>query len=204
MQGRLWRIGYFLLTILILACGLIARCLSKSRTAWISAGDPDSTTDFGSGPADAAVTTKLTLARCLWWLLLVFIPSSWLMGVTTYLTTDLAAIPLFWTIPLAIYLLSFIFAFAHSGAGVVRAATWLLPYVVVPLVLVMSAGFAHVVVDSPPSAGVFRRVRGMPRRAGAVAAGGAAGERFLRDDRRRRSAGRDLQRTRGSGWSSTE
>ena len=38
------------------------------------------------------------------------------MGVTTYLTTDLAAIPLLWVIPLALYLLSFILAFAHSGA----------------------------------------------------------------------------------------
>ena len=38
------------------------------------------------------------------------------MGVTTYLTTDLAAIPLLWVIPLAIYLLSFILAFAVRGA----------------------------------------------------------------------------------------
>ena len=41
------------------------------------------------------------------------------MGVTTYLTTDLAAIPLLWVIPLAIYLLSFILAFAQFGARVV-------------------------------------------------------------------------------------
>jgi hypothetical protein len=50
---------------------------------------------------------------------------------------------LFWTIPLALYLLSFIFAFASSGAWVVRAATWVLPYLVMPLALAMSAGFAH-------------------------------------------------------------
>ena len=58
-------------------------------------------------------------SQLIWWLVLVFIPSSWLMGVTTYLTTDLAAIPLLWVIPLVIYLLSFILAFAHSGARVV-------------------------------------------------------------------------------------
>ena len=57
--------------------------------------------------------SKLDLAR---WLALVFIPSSWLMGVTTYLTTDLAAIPLLWVIPLAIYLVSFILAFASIGS----------------------------------------------------------------------------------------
>ncbi len=65
------------------------------------------------------------------------------MGVTTYLTTDLASIPLIWIIPLALYLLSFILAFARSAAGLVRAASWSLPYLVVPLVLVMIAGFVH-------------------------------------------------------------
>ena len=40
------------------------------------------------------------------------------MGVTTYLTTDLASMPLLWIIPLALYLLSFILAFAGSAAGV--------------------------------------------------------------------------------------
>ena len=43
-----------------------------------------------------------TPATWLRWLVLVFVPSSWLMGVTTYLTTDLAAIPLLWIIPLRI------------------------------------------------------------------------------------------------------
>ncbi len=37
------------------------------------------------------------------------------MGVTTYLTTDLAAIPLLWVIPLAIYLLSFILRLPERG-----------------------------------------------------------------------------------------
>ena len=65
------------------------------------------------------------------------------MGVTTYLTTDLAAIPLLWVIPLAIYLLSFILAFAQFGAHAVNFMSRLLPYLVAPLVLVMSAGFPH-------------------------------------------------------------
>ena len=36
-----------------------------------------------------------------------------MLGVTTYLTTDIAGIPLFWIVPLALYLLSFIFVFAR-------------------------------------------------------------------------------------------
>jgi len=38
-----------------------------------------------------------------------------LLGVTTYLTTDIAAVPLLWVIPLAIYLLSFILVFARRS-----------------------------------------------------------------------------------------
>ena len=47
------------------------------------------------------------------WLFLAFIPSSLLLGVTTYLTTDIAAVPLFWIVPLSLYLLSFILVFAR-------------------------------------------------------------------------------------------
>ena len=41
------------------------------------------------------------------------VPSSLLLGVTTYITTDIAAIPLLWVVPLALYLLSFILVFAR-------------------------------------------------------------------------------------------
>src|SRR5208282_5554055 len=82
-------------------------------------------------------------ARYLRWIILVFIPSSWLLGVTTYLTTDLAPIPLLWIIPLALYLLSFILAFARVTAGIARAAQAWLPYILVLWALVMSAGFVH-------------------------------------------------------------
>ena len=33
--------------------------------------------------------------------------------MTTYITTDLAAVPLLWVLPLAIYLLTFILAFGR-------------------------------------------------------------------------------------------
>ena len=58
-----------------------------------------------------------------------------MLGVTTYLTTDIAAIPLLWVIPLALYLLTFILAFARrpplAHAWMVRV----LPMAVVLLVL---------------------------------------------------------------------
>ena len=45
-----------------------------------------------------------------------------MLGVTTYLTTDIAAIPFIWIIPLALYLLTFILVFAR----------WPVPWVGMP------------------------------------------------------------------------
>jgi len=144
VQSRVWRTGFLILAMLVLACGVVARRLCRSRPVWNEAHDADVKVNSGWGRADGGVETRLPPASWLRWIVLVFIPSSWLMGVTTYLTTDLASIPLFWTIPLALYLLSFIITFAGSGVRAVRAATWVLSYLVLPLVLVMSAGFVHV------------------------------------------------------------
>src|SRR5262249_32245739 len=65
---------------------------------------------------DTALTGEVTLGRRLRWILLAFVPSSLLMGVTTYMTTDIAAIPLLWVLPLGLYLLSFIIVFAKISA----------------------------------------------------------------------------------------
>src|SRR5262249_40210266 len=47
------------------------------------------------------------------WLALAAVPSSLLSGTTTKITTEAAAGPLFWVVPLALYLLSFALAFAR-------------------------------------------------------------------------------------------
>lgn len=50
----------------------------------------------------------------LYWIILALIPSSLMLGVTTYITTDLAAVPLLWIMPLALYVGTFIIVFAQS------------------------------------------------------------------------------------------
>lgn len=45
------------------------------------------------------------------WVWLAFLPSALSLGVTSYITTDIAAVPLLWVVPLALYLLSFVDAF---------------------------------------------------------------------------------------------
>jgi hypothetical protein len=60
-----------------------------------------------------------------------------MLSVTTYLTTDIAAIPLFWIVPLALYLLTFILAFARRRLYPRRAVRNLAPIVVLLLALIL-------------------------------------------------------------------
>jgi SAM-dependent methyltransferase len=62
--------------------------------------------------AAAPVTWKDRLT----WIALAAIPSSLMLGVTTYITTDVASAPFLWVIPLALYLTTFIIAFQAKPA----------------------------------------------------------------------------------------
>ena len=69
------------------------------------------------------VTQNIWRERMLW-ILLSAVPSSLLLGTTTYLATDIASFPLLWVIPLALYLLTFVIVFSPwlrwiGGIGVV-------------------------------------------------------------------------------------
>jgi hypothetical protein len=63
-------------------------------------------------PEETQRLQEVTPLRRLRWVVLAAVPSSLMLGVTTYITTDLSPIPLFWLIPLTLYLLSFILVFA--------------------------------------------------------------------------------------------
>jgi spermidine synthase len=56
------------------------------------------------------------------WVVAAFVPSSMLLAVTQYVTTDLVPVPMFWIIPLMIYLITFIIAFSEKMSP--RAATF--------------------------------------------------------------------------------
>lgn len=105
-----WAIGYALLVSLTLLCAVILWKNPLQTTA------EELTTTPGEIPLseEQKNVDKPTLKEQIKWLLLAFIPSSLLLGITTYLTVDLAAIPLLWAVPLALYLLTFIFAFGPT------------------------------------------------------------------------------------------
>ena len=141
-QTGLWTLGYALLVALIVLCAVVLwrdRAAHGWRPALQGGSDPEPT-----GSADVAravpATEALGWGRRLRWIALSFVPSSLLLGVTTYATTDIAAVPLLWVLPLAIYLLSFILVFGHWPAWLhelVRKAAF--PALLVGLFLVISA-----------------------------------------------------------------
>jgi hypothetical protein len=71
--------------------------------------------------------------------LLAGVPSSLMLSVTTYLSTNIAPIPLLWVVPLAIYLLTFILVFAGRPILPHLAMVRALPIVLLPLVIVICA-----------------------------------------------------------------
>ncbi|HXP04257.1 MAG TPA: fused MFS/spermidine synthase, partial [Stellaceae bacterium] len=75
-------------------------------------------------------------AERLRWVAFAFVPSALLLAVTSHITTDLASAPLFWVIPLALYLLTFIFAFASRPPLPHTLMLRLQPFLIIPLVVV--------------------------------------------------------------------
>jgi hypothetical protein len=72
-------------------------------------GTPSPSFQTGSTPQSDGPRHRQTFL----WVVLAFVPSSLMLGVTTYLTTDIASIPLLWVLPLALYLLTFVLVFAN-------------------------------------------------------------------------------------------
>jgi spermidine synthase len=138
-QTRLWSLGYVVLAGLTVLCALT---LWRSVSARPARGSDASATTVVPGapaPPQAAKEDAPARGRRLGWVALAFVPSSLLLGVTTYITTDIAAVPLLWVLPLAIYLLTFILAFARWPARlhrIVMAAT--LPVVLLVMFLMVS------------------------------------------------------------------
>ena len=108
-QSRLWTVVY------VGAIGLIAL---SGAAAWRKLSAARST-------VSAETATPVSWPQRLRWVALAFIPSSLLLGVTTFLSTDIAATPLLWVIPLSLYLLTFVIVFARGGERLSVPASFL-------------------------------------------------------------------------------
>lgn len=133
-QHRLWRIGFAVLV--TLTC-MIALWIKPWATV---SSDLTHYKKLEGSTIGSDLINKTKVSRRFRWLALSFVPSSLMLGVTTYITTDVAAVPLLWVIPLALYLLTFVLAF--TGRQFVSAAPLTRVMIVGALVvaLILSCG----------------------------------------------------------------
>ena len=84
-------------------------------------------------------TMKIEWQRRALWIFFSFVPCSLMLGVTFYISTDVAATPLFWVLPLALYLFSFVVTFASkpiiSHAWVIRNTLFILIFPILGFIL---------------------------------------------------------------------
>ena len=130
-QSWVWTYGYGLLVLLILACAVtVWRAPANAGMSSV----PEGPAVNPSGAVTAEPATLGSWSGPLRWMALSFVPSSLMLGVTTFLTTDLPTVPLLWIIPLAIYLLSFVLVFAKKPLIPLGWMVRVLPLTILPLV----------------------------------------------------------------------
>jgi len=153
-QSALWSVGFFALAAMIAVAGTFP---ALTRASSVQA-------------RTAAHTGKVAWRLRLTWLVYAAIPSSLLLGVTGYVTTDIASIPLLWIAPLALYLATFVLIFAGRPpiphAWMVRALPgaivlaglgfWLAP---ISLVAAIAAHFTAFFIVAMACHGELARMR---------------------------------------------
>lgn len=120
-QNSVWAAMYGLLMAAITLCAIYAWSSHDIRA-------PQQT----SRPRAASLAWR---QRALY-VVLAFVPSSLLLGVTEQITSEIAAVPLLWVVPLLLYLATFVIVFSRQKAWLHDQVTRFQPWLVTLLVLV--------------------------------------------------------------------
>lgn len=120
-QSLTWSAGYLLLIALVVACAL--------RLPRAATGEVARPTSPPARPR-----------RIAHWIALALVPSGLMLATSTYITTDIVAMPLLWVLPLGLYLLSFTIAFA-ANRGLADLLTRIAPITILLFGGVMIGGF---------------------------------------------------------------
>ena len=128
-QSAFWTAAYVALIVLTVLCLVLMR--SARLAPLFEAADQSA-----RAPAPPPPAWSLRLK----WVVLAGVPSSLLLGVTTFLTTDIAPVPLLWVGPLALYLLTFVIAFARRQLVSQRVLLRVQPFLLLPIIVNMAVG----------------------------------------------------------------
>ena len=97
-QNLIWSGGYGLLVLLIAGCG------------WLLLGSPAAAAAVDRPVNDREMPAPSWAQRARW-IFLAAVPSGLLIAVTAHVSTDIAAAPLLWVLPLSLYLLTWVLVF---------------------------------------------------------------------------------------------
>jgi hypothetical protein len=132
-QARWWAAGYLAFVGISVVCAVMLRRALRGTNGEIAQAQTTRSEHAGwrVEPPDEPITAR----RRAGWILLAGVPTALLVGVTSHLSTDVAAVPFLWIGPLSIYLVTLILAFARAKPIGLTVATLLLPVaaVLVPL-----------------------------------------------------------------------
>jgi SAM-dependent methyltransferase len=107
-QAAVWGAGYAALGVLCLACAVSLGRRPSETVVGEEEGEAD--------PEESAPPAPVTAGRALRWVAWAAVPASLMAGVNTYISNEIAALPLLWILPLGLYLVTFILAFARRQA----------------------------------------------------------------------------------------
>src|SRR5947208_13538774 len=122
-QTCLWTVGFYVLILLIAACGVLLL-----RSANLSPAPATARTEETAPPTWRDRSAFVGLAA---------VPSGLLLAVTLHISTNAAAVPLFWVVPLAVYLLTFVIAFQSRPVVAHALVVKAFPFVIVALAAFM-------------------------------------------------------------------
>ncbi len=111
MQRQMWLGGFGVFIVLSVGAILMTR-----KGQGVERGGEQEVDESESFEPDRPIDWP----RRLRWVFYAFVPSSMLLGVTSHLTMDVASFPLLWVLPLAVYLLTMIVAFAVDAKRLVE------------------------------------------------------------------------------------
>ncbi|HEX2091128.1 MAG TPA: fused MFS/spermidine synthase [Longimicrobiaceae bacterium] len=129
-QSAAWAAGYGLLILLVGACAVALRGSRRDLPV-------------AEAPSPVEEASPVSWRERSFWVLLAFVPSSLFLSVTTLITTDIAPAPMFWVVPLAIYLLTLTLTFARRPPIPHVLMLRLQPSLVVAVAVLIFLGFSY-------------------------------------------------------------
>src|SRR3989442_2701058 len=173
-QTRIWAFGYrallmlLILTVVALREAQARQCAASRREAQArqcaasrreaqarqcAASRNERRGKFGDSEQFPGVQKLLTISEFpspdtwnrLYWLAAAFVPSALMLAVTNHIAANVGSVPFLWIVPLALYLLAFIFAFARRLHISSTRVSRLIPVVLLAVFPLVAAG-----VVAPP------------------------------------------------------